>query len=283
MNHYLFLSIVKEFNDLMRAAIEGPNCVDFAICNGACCSIKIDVPSVLAKEYIKRGYARKEDFIRSDTFSYHLRFDEQTGKCFMFDIKINGCKVHDSGIKPPQCWIYPTGFSKPENVEINCKKVNGWKIIDYKKTNMAKDLLQKYVFLCISEARSELKKINRRLGKFRSKNSIALVDKLKGSIKKCAPSRLGGFKDGWNRFISLPAEGLSLQMKNFCQEHNKTCVFLPDDFLKCQSICEEVAINLIEFLQHVLYDFVKRNGLDTDGEYPLYKLFNYSKANHSLL
>lgn len=282
MNHDFFLSIVKEFNVLMRTAIEGPNCVDFKICDGACCSIKIDVPRVLAKEYVKKGYARKKDFIRSDVFSYHLRFDEQTGKCFFFNKAINGCKVHDSGIKPPQCWIYPTGFSNPENKEISCKKATGWKIIDCKKANVARDLLQKYVFLCIIEARSELKKINKRLGNFTSKNSTAFVDKLKKSIKKSAPSRLGGFKDDWNGLKTLPAEGLSLQMKKFCYEHNEACVYLPDDFLKCETICEEVANDLIKFLHHVLYDFVKRNGPDTDGEYPLFKLFNYSKINNSL-
>ena len=26
--------------------------------------------------------------------------------------------IHNSGIKPPQCWIYPTGFSNPDNKQI---------------------------------------------------------------------------------------------------------------------------------------------------------------------
>ena len=63
-----FWSIVKKYNALMNSAIEGPNCLD--ICHGDCCSIKIDIPKILAKEYIKKGYAKKSDFIRSDVFSF---------------------------------------------------------------------------------------------------------------------------------------------------------------------------------------------------------------------
>ena len=73
MNKY-FWELIKEFNDLMRTAIGGPDCTNPLICQGDCCSIQIDVPKVLAKEYIKRKIAKKEDFIRSDIFSFKLRF-----------------------------------------------------------------------------------------------------------------------------------------------------------------------------------------------------------------
>ncbi|MFX1523240.1 MAG: hypothetical protein ACFFCC_07050, partial [Promethearchaeota archaeon] len=145
-----FWEIVKNFNDLMSSAIRGPNCLD--ICHGDCCSIKIDIPKILAKEYIKRGFASKDDFIRSDVFSFKLRFDEKKAKCFLYDKKINGCLVHNSGIKPPQCWIYPTNFSNPDNKDISCKRTKGWKIIDSDKTKEAEDLLQYYIFLCMLEA-----------------------------------------------------------------------------------------------------------------------------------
>ena len=46
----------------MSSAIEGPDCLE--VCSGDCCSIKINVPKVLADEYINRGYADKNDFIR---------------------------------------------------------------------------------------------------------------------------------------------------------------------------------------------------------------------------
>jgi len=112
------------------------------VCNGDCCSIKIDVPKILAEEYIKRGYAIKKDFIRSDVFSFKLRFDNEKRKCFLYDKKINGCLVHSSGIKPPQCWIYPIfggpNFSNPENKDISCKKQMDGKLSILKKLKKQK-------------------------------------------------------------------------------------------------------------------------------------------------
>ena len=143
----------------MSSAIEGPNCLD--VCNADCCSIKIDVPKILAQEYIKKGYATKEDFIRGDVFSFKLRFDDEKGKCFLYNKKINGCLVHNSGIKPPQCWIYPTKFSNPDNKEISCKKAKSWRIIDSEKTKEAERLLNYYTFLCQLEAKKELKEIKK--------------------------------------------------------------------------------------------------------------------------
>ena len=109
-----FWQVVRRFNNLMSSAIEGPNCI--FVCHGDCCSIKINVPKILAQEYIKKGDATKDDFIRGDIFSFKLRFDDLKGKCFLYNKKINGCLVHNSGIKPPQCWIYPTKFFNPDNL-----------------------------------------------------------------------------------------------------------------------------------------------------------------------
>ena len=282
MNCEYFFSIVKKFNILMKEAINGPNCLDPNICKGDCCSIKIDVPKKLAKEYVKRGCARKEDFIRSDVFAFHLRIDvKNTIKCFLFDKSINGCRVHDTGIKPPQCWIYPTDFSNPENKEISCKKAAGWKIIDQKKAKEAEKLLQKYVFLCQLEAKKELKNVNKRIGKQSSKNLKNKINNLKKELKKIAPSQLGGFKDGWDFFTILSAEGLSLQMKKFCFKSNKECKFFPDDFLGCKSICDIVANRLIKLLQENILNYIKEKGADTDGEYPLYKLFKFIKKKEN--
>ena len=273
-NEY-FWSIIKKYNNLMKSSIIGPNCIDPNICRGDCCSIKIDVPKVLAKEYIKRGYANKKDFIRSDIFSFQLRFDEKTGKCFLFDKELNGCCVHNSGIKPPQCWIYPTSFSNPEDKEISCKKTSGWKIVNQENTIQAENLLETYNFLCQIEAKKELKHVKRRIGKEQSKNSKENFKKLKKKLKEMAPSQLGGFKEGWNFFDILLAEGMSLQMKKFCNEHNKQCKYHIDNFFGCNNICKIIAEKLIEFLQDNIYDYLKFKGPDTDGEYPLIKLFEF--------
>ncbi|MFX1409866.1 MAG: YkgJ family cysteine cluster protein [Promethearchaeota archaeon] len=272
MVNEFFWKIVEKFNYLMKSAIEGPSCLDPSICHGDCCSIKIDVPKVLAKEFIRRGYAKKEDFIRSNVFSFHLRFDEMKGKCFLFDKKINGCSVHNSGIKPPQCWIYPTNFSNPDFDSIDCKRAEGWRIIDSNKTKEAEDLLKKYVFLCQIEAKKEMKNVKKRI------NKICLKNKFRDSIKSIPPSQLAGFKDGWTYFNILSAEGISLQMKKFCLKYNKSCTYVSNNnFLKCKAICDLIANQLIEFLQLNLYYFIKKNGLNHEGAYPLHKLFEFNK------
>ena len=256
-----FWDVVKKFNTLMSSAIDGPDCLN--ICHGDCCSIKIDIPKILAEEYIKKGYAKKSDFIRSDVFSFKLRFDEEIAKCFLFDKNINGCLVHNSGIKPPQCWIYPTNFSNPDNKNISCKRANGWKIIDSKKAKDAEELLQYYVFLCKLEAKSELENIKKRL------SSSLLENDLKNLLKNTSPHEISGFRDTWDCFTILLAEGFSLQLKKYCQSTNIQC-----DFLKCSSVCDKVSTDLINFLQQNLYDYIKSpdHGPDIDGEYPLIKL-----------
>ncbi|MFX0018504.1 MAG: YkgJ family cysteine cluster protein [Promethearchaeota archaeon] len=273
-NNNYFWYVIETFNRLMRSAIKGPDCTNLNNCDGACCSIKIDVPKVLAEEYIKRNYATKDDFIRSNVFAFELRFDNKTGKCFLFDKELNGCKVHRSGIKPPQCWIYPTNFSNPKKDLISCKKLSGWKIINPLNALKAEKLLEKYNFLCKVEAKKEIKELKKRLGnEFLLENS----EILKLSIKATAPSRLGGIIDKWDSLDILLAEGFSLQMKKFCLKYNKECHHLPNSFIECMSICNIIADQLILYLQLNLPNFIKQEGADTNGEYPLFKLFKSSK------
>lgn len=261
----------------MKSAIEGPNCIDPHICKGDCCSIKIDVPKVLAKEYIRRGYAEINDFIRSNTFSFQLRFSGKTGKCFLFDKEINGCSIHNSGIKPPQCWIYPTGFSNPEKKEIKCKKVSGWKIKYPKKAIKAEELLQTFILLCKIEAKKELKFIKKRLNNSDNTISQNKLFSLEEDLRRIAPSRLGGFKDLWEHIGLLPAEGFSLQTKKICLLYKKNCKYLVDNFINCPKICETIATKLVDFLQQNLLLYIKKNDSDINGEYPLYKLFTFKK------
>lgn len=269
MNSEDFWKTVKQYNVLMKEAIDGPNCIDENICHGDCCSIKIDVPKILAIEYIKRNNATPNDFIRSNVFSFHLRFDEKTGKCFLFDQKINGCSVHNSGIKPPQCWIYPTNFSNPENRDIKCKKISGWKIIDDKKAKTAEKLLREYIDFSMNEAIGELNKISERINE----------NNLKMQIIDIAPSKIGGFKDTWDQIKILPADGYSLQMKKFCNKYNEQCEILQDNFIECKKTCDIIASKLIDFLNKYLIKYVKENELDIDGDYPLFKLFSFTKES----
>ncbi len=263
----------------MKSAIQGPNCTDPAICKGECCSIKIDVPKVLAEEFIKRGYAEKSDFIRSNIFSFQLRFNEDTAKCFLFDEVLNGCSVHQSGIKPPQCWIYPTDFSNPSKNEISCKKISGWEIIDSQRAKKSEALLKQYIFLCQIEAKKESKGISKRLGYLGRGISSKKTEVLLKKLRSVAPKNLGGFKDQWDHISLLSAEGLSLQMKKFCVKHNSKCHFLVDDFFNCNEICNEISCKLIDFLQLNLDTYIKMKGPDVEGHYPLYKLLYYKNFN----
>ena len=262
-----FWTIIQTFNQLMKDAIDGPDCTNPELCKGDCCSIKIDIPKILAKEYIKRSYAKETEFVRSNLFSFHLKFNEKIGKCTLFDKKINGCKVHYSGIKPPQCWIYPTNF-KNEQESIQCKKLPGWKITDQKKASKAEDLLKYYIFLCKLEARQEIKEIYTRISEYRQD--------LRTRINNYPPSRIGGFQDGWDHLEILPAEGFSLQMKKLCTRYNSKCILLPDQFLECEKTCDLIANNLIEILINNIFHILKEEELDYDGQIPLYKLLKYS-------
>jgi hypothetical protein len=260
-----FWEVIKKFNILMQSAIIGPNCLE--VCNGDCCSIKIDVPKILAEEYIKRGYSKKKDFIRSDVFSFKLRFDEEKGKCFLFDKNFKGCLVHTSGIKPPQCWIYPTNFatnfSDPKHRIINCKKATGWEIINPEQAKEAEELLGYYVFLCQLEAKNEVKAIKDRLNDTLAKKSLEIL------LKSTPPRQLAGFKDTWDCITTLSAQGVSLQMKKFCKQFNKECDL---NYMECESICDKIIDGLLKFLQERLFKTVQKEGPDGDGAYPFFKL-----------
>ena len=72
-------------------------------------------------------------------------------------------------------------------------------------------------------------------------------------------------------------------MKKICNQNHNQCNYLPDKFLECNKICEIIACKLIEFFQNNIKDYIRINGPDTDGHYPLIKLFkfyNSKKKNH---
>lgn len=257
----------------MKNSIEGPNCIDPKICHGDCCSIQIDIPKVLASEYIKLKKANEEDFVRSDIFSFKLRFNESTRKCCLFDKDINGCGVHKTGIKPPQCWIYPTKFTNQNGIDIRCKKIGGWRINNIENAKKAEKILQKYNFLCRIEAKKELKLIKERINNSikRNKKEISFVK----MIQENAPKELAGIKDSWNSILPLSAEGISLQMKKFCLKYNKDCKNLQNNFLECCQICKIIAHKLLEFLENTLNIILKKEGANSDGFYPFFLLFRH--------
>ena len=130
--------------------------------------------------------------------------------------------------------------------------------------------MEYYVFLCKLEAKKELKNIYKRFSNSNSKKN------LKKLLMKTAPSRMAGFKDSWDSFSLLPAEGISLQLKKFCRELNQNC---GKEFLECSSICEKMCEKILLLLQN-LYLFVKTNGPDTEGQYPFINYLNFEKIKY---
>lgn len=267
-----FWTILRTYNTLMKESIEGPDCTDPEVCNGGCCSIHIDVPKVLAEKYIELGYADKEDFIRSNIFAFKFALDEDNNKCVLFDEELNGCSVHHTGIKPMQCWIYPTRFSNSRGEDIKCKNADGWRIIDEAKIKEAEKLLDQYKFLCKLEKQKELKLIKKRIRRG-EKNSLI------SEIQDFKPSEIGGFRDCWDTVKPLSAEGYSLQLKKFCIKYNPECTYLPDSFMECNKICIKIAKKLITFLKKHLFEFIRKREADVDGEYPFFKLFKFAGLN----
>jgi Fe-S-cluster containining protein len=262
------VSLVKKYNILMKNGIDGPDCTDSKICRGDCCSIFIDVPKALANELINIGLASECDFVRGDIFAFQLRIDDKTGKCVFFDKSINGCRLHNSSLKPPACWIYPTNFESKENEIIECKKASGWRIIDREGVKRAKQLLQQFVKWSETEFKEEMSAIQERV---ESKvNEESLVER----IQKLKPSEFAGFRDAWNHFEALKAEGISLQLKKFCLKYNPNCALLPDNFLECKNICGVVSKKTVEFLKNKLEKYLKKFGPDS-GEYPLIKISEF--------
>ena len=73
----------------------------------------------------------------------------------------------------------------------------------------------------------------------------------------------------------LQAEGLSLQVKKFCEKFNQDCKYLPNDFLSCESICDLIVEAIISYYKENLMKLIKENGLDNNGEYSLYNIGQY--------
>ncbi|MCP4761864.1 MAG: hypothetical protein GY870_08780 [archaeon] len=243
------------FNELMSTAISGPNCLDNSICHADCCHIQIDVPKLLAQYYLDNFLASENDFIRGDTFSFKINVTTKNAKCVFFNKEINGCSLHSSGMKPPQCWIYPTGFnnypSEDKKFDIDgtimCKKASGWKVIDEEKCKNAQEILKEYIDFCEKEFQEENsdEQIINRLGNIA--NELILF----------SPKSIAGIKDSWSKFQLLSAEGISLKIKRLCeiqQKKGKNCVFLD-----CNNICSEIAEELSSKLKVDILKYLKEN------------------------
>jgi len=250
------LKLVNDYNNLMKDAIAGPNCIDPHICHADCCHIKIDIPKLLAEYYIEKGYATKEDFSRGDLFSFNINVSSSNSKCVFYNKDLNGCSLHKTMHKPPQCWIYPTGFTNEPGDEkifaddgsIRCKIASGWKIVDENKTQKANILFEEYVVFCEKEFTSEttIEKFKERLEGFFD------------TLKEFSPKSIAGVIDGWDHFTVLKSEGVSLKLKSLCdQVPEGTC---DCEYMECEHVCDKIIDLLSRDLLKDISNFIKTKG-----------------------
>ncbi len=217
---------IQRYNALVRDNTMGPNCVDPAQCRGDCCSIMIDVPRVLVDLYLDQGWITPAELRRGGPFAFRLGVSDQTAKCVFFDPRLNGCRVHFTGFKPPQCWIYPTGFAKGEKT---CKKGYAWDLIDADKAAKAEQLLEEYKAFSLNEVQSEVPLLK--------SGWNATRPELGKKLKSIPPARFLGMTWVRDGLQPLDAAGYSLQIKAICESSGRGCTM---DFMECGAMCEHV-------------------------------------------
>ena len=249
------LSIIEKYNRLMKESIDGPNCLDESVCRGDCCSIKIDTPQFLAEKLIDLGLATQENFERGEIYSFNIKLNEESTRCVFFDKEINGCKLHLSRFKPPQCWIYPTGFFPNKT---DCLHYNSWKITNPAATAEASKLLSEFDDFSKKEFRME----------FSTENVRKRLEELQYSIEKSElkPKQITGFIDGWNTFFLYSEDEFNISISTICSE-----LKCGHEFGTCKTICEQLKNILVRCAKSTIPTIIKEKGPQT--AYPLYELY----------
>ena len=267
------LELVYKYNTLMNEAINGPNCIDPFICHADCCHLMIDVPKLLAEYYIKRGYVKKEDFCRGDLFSFQINLNPSNSKCIFYDRDLNGCNIHNTMYKPPQCWIYPTGFSNDlgegkkmaKDGSVACKVTSGWRIVDNVKIQTAKMLFDKYISFCTKE--------------FEAETTVEMMktrlEPIFNLLRNCSPKIIAGIEDGWDHFNILKSEGISLKLKSLCDQVTEDVCKC--DYLECTNVCNEIIDLLRRDLLNDVVNFTKSHG--PKPSYSFLELWNRTKVS----
>lgn len=235
----------------MKSAIEGPNCLDKTVCKGDCCSIKIDIPKVLAEKLIEIGLASKDNFERGEIYAFNIKLNKDSTRCVFYDKELNGCSLHQSRFKPPQCWIYPTGFFPNKT---DCIHYNNWRIADTKATSEASEILARFDEYCKLEFQNEFSKENiaRRLSKF--KDSIEST--------KLKPKQISGFMDGWQSFSLYSEDDFNISISTLCRE-----IHCQQEFGQCGEICKELKEKLIRIAETMIPKIIETKG--PQSVYPL--------------
>ncbi|MHA1522550.1 MAG: hypothetical protein ACTSRK_20470 [Promethearchaeota archaeon] len=247
-NSSRIIDLLKQFNQVILQTVSGPNCVDPKVCHGDCCFVHLDVPRALVQHYIDSGCATINNFKRGITFAFEPVMDLATLKCPFFDPEINGCGLHFSGVKIPQCWVYPTGLD-PDDINSTCKRAEGWTIVDPSRANAALKILSEYMELCKQEAAYEQRpdQITKRLNAMES--TVFLTFK---------PSQLAGIQDGWDKWGGIVEEGWQLGLRTLCNK-----IKCSHSYFECSRVCDELNSILFQLIGDKVPDFIRAHGYKT--------------------
>jgi Fe-S-cluster containining protein len=191
----------------------------------------IDIPRVLAELFVTQGWLQPCQLRRGGPFAFRLGVSPETAKCVFFSPQINGCRIHFTGFKPPQCWIYPTGFSAGVKT---CKKGYDWDIVDPQKARAAENLLEDYKAFSLEEVRHEIELLEA---------SFAEEDQfLRNALASLPPRKFVGLSWGYSGLEVADAGGNSLQIKSTCEAVVPDC---PRDFMECPHLCSPLVDTII--------------------------------------
>ncbi|MHA1730589.1 MAG: hypothetical protein ACTSU5_01530 [Promethearchaeota archaeon] len=234
------LDLVREFNDLMREGVVGPNCVAKGACDPVhnCCSIHIDVPRALVDLYLSRGELGEDQIIRRGPFGFELGVDPESIKCVLLDQSTGGCRLHSTGLKPPQCWIYPTGFDGGRKT---CKMGHAWDFPDDRARERARELFERYNEIASRQGSEEWRRVAAWFDDER------ILRAFQATLTRTPPREVAGICLSFRTLEVLPSEGSSLSLKRFCDELRPNC---DEVFLECPSTCSDVARAVVEYTRN---------------------------------
>ncbi|MHA1683444.1 MAG: hypothetical protein ACTSUE_21070 [Promethearchaeota archaeon] len=249
------LELIGIFNKEMLSNVDGPNCTDATVCDDNCCSIMIDIPDFLARRYIDLHHLNAKQVRRGDAFSWVLNVDEDTSMCCYFNPRINGCQIYldDLSLRPPQCAVYPAGYTEGS---LGCKSNAGpWVVKNKDIGNACKELMEIYKNYCLNERK-----------RIEEEFISSLSELLDGSfdVDDCdeKPSGIAGVRDTWDGFQILHAEGKSLSFKRFCDELGgigmQGC---KQSYFECDRTCKSAFALFIEFMKETIPVHVKIHGI----------------------
>jgi hypothetical protein len=220
--------------------MHGPSCITRETCQGACCTENIDVPQALVKYYCKYGWASSSDFFRGGIFAFQIQVSSITHRCIFFDLQLNGCRLHQTHLKPPQCALYPLKHTETSAI---CR-MNYSVTIDSSKEEELHSLFKQYHHCCAGEWHNRLSHL-RFNWDFKRKFPLQL--------EKVRPSRLLGVQVHKDTCEPLITDNFSWSALSFCDQIQ--CVHVTQAYFSCEKICPRMAQLMTQVLRHQIMQF----------------------------